>query len=236
MKLKKKSGLMGAVIALSAASLVSVGFASWVISQGDQKVMDGTVFVDEVETRNRTIVNNSAANQIVSFAAPAVGQGTWLSAVGEFTPEQLKIVLSFDVQNVNEDYAGATVSLAIEGGDFDGAVDANLVTKPAQLENVVPAKGAFAQDGTKIDAESKPVGTQSYSLTFTFGWGTEFGGVNPYTFYNGKTPSEATTVENPNSDTTPKAKYTWAELAAVRLGELNDYLTGVTYRVTIKAA
>ena len=49
MKLKKKSGLMGAVIALSAASLVSVGFASWVISQGDQKQIDGTVFVEKIE-------------------------------------------------------------------------------------------------------------------------------------------------------------------------------------------
>ena len=43
MKLKKKSGLMGAVIALSAASLVSVGFASWVITQGDTKTSEGSI-------------------------------------------------------------------------------------------------------------------------------------------------------------------------------------------------
>ena len=55
MKLKKKSGLISAVIALSCASLVSVGFASWVISQGDEAIESGTIVVDNVENRIHTI-------------------------------------------------------------------------------------------------------------------------------------------------------------------------------------
>ena len=55
MKLKKKSGLISAVIALSCASIVSVGFASWVISQGDEKTVNGSISVDTVTTQAYSI-------------------------------------------------------------------------------------------------------------------------------------------------------------------------------------
>ena len=68
MKLKKKSGLMGAVIALSAASLVSVGFASWVISQGETESFAGTITVDDVQMKFTPFLPNGMRMKLVPQA------------------------------------------------------------------------------------------------------------------------------------------------------------------------
>ena len=97
MKLKKKSGLMGAVIALSAASLVSVGFASWVISQGDDITAEGTILVDKVENRIHLIddensgwltaldgsIDNSKNKIVYGASDDALASEDWLQNDGK---------------------------------------------------------------------------------------------------------------------------------------------------------
>lgn len=234
MKLKKKSGLMGAVIALSCASLVSVGFASWVISQGDQKTVDGTVFVDSVQNDTHTISEQAIANNKLSFAAPETATSGWLTAQGTYDAEQLSVVVTFKVSNIPASYTGATVTLAAQGNTsgYNSAVDGGFIVEPANMTvtaNAV-ADSFVAASPAKVDASNNPLGTQSYTATLTYSWGSKFGGVNPYTYYNdGKTAAG-------HPETGADAELTWAAIAERDLGLLNTHLTGVTYLVTIAAA
>ena len=51
----KKKSLTMLLTSLLAVSLTGVGFASWIIVQGDEKYADGTVHVEEIENRVVTI-------------------------------------------------------------------------------------------------------------------------------------------------------------------------------------
>ena len=135
MKLKKKSGLMGAVIALSCASLVSVGFASWVISQGSQAQLDGTIIVDEVENQNYQITTSwvtgfdgtgtaASHNAVYGHPASMTIENAWLTATGD-VQESLTFYLRVDVTNAKgknvSDVLVAPAQLTSTGG---GTVDA----------------------------------------------------------------------------------------------------------------
>ena len=67
----KKTGIIAAVVGLSAVSLVSVGFASWVMSGGDEIELAGTIDVDTVED-NRFYIYDKG-NLAVSYGTPVHG-------------------------------------------------------------------------------------------------------------------------------------------------------------------
>ena len=205
MKLKKKSGLISAVIALSCASIVSVGFASWVISQGDSKEVTGNITVDTVSNEAHVIKNaeggdtlsvnygnnaKGAAASSICFGWDDTGvSGTpWLTNTDASTVENLDATVVFYVSNLGaSDNAKVHVSVELTGTDaqknaFNAAVTNNYV---GALTNV--ATFALGDEGT--------YGRQvTVSLQFT--WGSHFAvsgtNVNPYKFYNDGTKSAST--------------------------------------------
>lgn len=69
-KTNKKSGIIAAVVGLSAVSLVSVGFASWVMSGGDSAaITDGQISVETVDDKRFLIMKTGDY-------APRVDYGT----------------------------------------------------------------------------------------------------------------------------------------------------------------
>lgn len=240
MKLKKKSGLMGAVIALSAASLISVGFASWVISQGDTKTVDGQIIVDTVnDVRHVITITGTPAD--IKFAAPAVANQTienhWLTSDGAVV-ENLIATFNVSITNVLEAKTPAdvsfTVAAGVKSGDtFTAETDNTKGYAKAQslgLVGVLPAVGAegdglgYITLGTETyvansgEGADTTRGTMSFDVTLNFVWGSAFNYGNPYTYYNtGKTAAD------------------YADQANTNLQALKTWLSGVSYRVTVEA-
>ena len=253
MKLKRKSGLIGAVIALSAASLVSVGFASWVISQGAKETISGTIAVDNVTDKSYeftawtngtesegTLTLNDNQRIIYGWAAydaTAAGHASyeWLTntdelqgAAGVSSAENLSASFSFKIQS-GEGFVGtaatsAAASLALNDG-LGYAVSISAIT-PSKAWDVT----AGASYGNLLGALEQP--TLSYSegvftCNIKFSWGSYFTVgetvVNPMTYFNSKDPNAAG-----NENIATEAKNV--------LQAIDTYLTGMTYSLQLTIA
>ena len=226
MKLKKKSGLISAVIALSCASLVSVGFASWVISQGDTKTATGTIYVDEVSTQAHTITATWVASDSLSAAAlgsnPVVSYGPkdhdstgWLKN-NDGTLEALTFYLKVNVANISSDaefISKLSITMTADDG-YGTAASANLVGS-------LPALNATAGNG--VGTIVKGTGAANSTAweavyTISFKWGSVFNYQNPEDFYADKSAAD------------------YASHAQEKLQALNDALDGVGFTLTLVAA
>lgn len=201
---------------LAALALVSVGFASWVISVDAKGTKTGNIVVDTVEDKRVEIQVSLTAPDFI-FGGPTSEQMTgisnpWLTNNNEKT-EVLKVTANVKVLK-----KGTTTPV-------------DLTSNQVQFEVVDNATSGYAAaTGTKkyivapsVAAElTKGENAGEYTVTIEFKWGTAFevtpgsGGVNPYIYYN---KLEATD-EN-------------AQKAVDTLTELNTLLTGVTYKLTI---
>ena len=207
MKLKKKSGLISAVIALSCASIVSVGFASWVISQGDSKEVTGNITVDTVSDQAHVIKNAEGGTTLsVNYGNNAKGAAAssicfgwddagavapiWLTNTDANTVENLDAQIVCYVSNLAADQtAKVHVSIELTGTDaqkdaFNSAVTNGYV---GALTNVASFALASGEEGT--------YGRQ-LTVSLQFAWGSHFNvagnPVNPYKFYNDGTKTAAT--------------------------------------------
>ena len=207
MKLKKKSGLIGAVIALSCASLVSVGFASWVISQGDTEYVTGSILVDDVTEKNYQIHLASGYSGNVLTDKICFGWAAFDTSLGLTNHEWLSNDDKLGGENVSSaEHLTASFTFTID--NITGAIDAtngpvkSVSGNTAALENsynltavLTVESGTYAttQGGVDNVLGALPTPVLSYSAgtftcTVTFAWGSHFtaGGqvVNPMTYYN----------------------------------------------------
>lgn len=228
MKLRKKSGLISAIIALSCASLVSVGFASWVISQGDAKTVDGSIVVDTVETKQHTITVSPTTGTQICFTRPETPESTTYSWLSETTTTYENLVATFNVSVANVDGTAAAAkakfsatlkSGTVSGENFDedasnaGYLGAAAATYVGTLPTPVVADGSVAD------------GTWSTTVTVTFTWGAYFGNQNPYYFYNAHKANDIKTGST-----------TYAADANTALTALNTFLSGISYRLSLSFA
>ena len=202
MKLKKKSGLISAVIALSCASIVSVGFASWVISQGDSKEVTGNITVDTVSNEAHVIKNATGGDTLsVNYGDNAKGAAAssicfgwddagavapiWLTNTDVNTVENLDAEIVCYVSNLAADQtAKVHVSIELTGTDaqknaFNSAVTNGYV---GALTNVASFALASGEEGTY---------GRELTVSLQFAWGSHFSGQNPYKFYNNGTKTAA---------------------------------------------
>ena len=228
MKLKKKSGLIGAVVALSCASLVSVGFAAWVISQGDTKTIDGNIVVDTVENREHTISFTPTSGTSINFTRPETPSATTYSWLSETTSNYENLVATYNVSVANVDGTAAAAKAQFSATLQSGTVSGNTFT-----EDAANAGYNAAVTATYVAALPTPVvadgsvsnGTWSTTVTITFAWGAYFGNQNPYYFYNAHKASDVKSGE-----------VTYAQDANTALTALNSALNGISYRLTLEFA
>ena len=244
MKLKKKSGLMGAVIALSAASLVSVGFASWVISQGDTIVADGTILVDNVDNQNHEIlddqsgwvssknggtINNDLNKIVYGASADALSSTGWLKNDGKLqgseTQSSAAVLTAWYMIKVNNVKATDKYGDIIQSVTFE---------EPANYETARTAGyvGAFPTPKAYIAGEeassTSVVGADGLIVfEFNFTWGSLTNNGDPFAYWNAKT---ITVGETEGDYPTANAR---ATAAANYFAGLQTALTGVTYSCTI---
>ena len=228
MKLKKKSGLISAVIALSCASIVSVGFASWVISQGDAKTVDGSIVVDTVQTKAHTITVTPTTGTQICFTRPESPTATTYSWLSETTSTYENLVASFNVSVANWDDTAANAKAKFSATLQSGKVSDDTFTADGESSGYNAAAAAnyvIALPTPVVGNGEVAEGAWSTTVTVTFAWGAYFGSQNPYYFYNAHQASEIKTGTT-----------TYAQDANTALTALNEALNGVVYRLSLSFA
>ena len=188
-----KGKLIGVVAAsLSAVSLMSVGFASWLIEGKKEGTTDGiTVEVGAVTDNRISITGVSVEEGAIAFDAAAQNtDGAILKKTGDGV-EDLSFKIKYTVNNTNATnkfHVFAYIETTKQA-TFTDANNKKLITMPTALNitetgtpvNSISFTGetlTFAKDVVR-EANQAGNGTVTVTQTFTFGWGKAFGGLNP---------------------------------------------------------
>lgn len=208
-KKKTRSKMIAASIAiLSSAAVVSTGFAAWVISGGEEQHVSGNITADSVSNNFHEIVFANEGNDAeVFFGGPSqeeqkANPSAWLTTLVGSKVEDLEASFSFTVSgltsaetNPSNLFKSITLTESTTTGDetkystyaetggkryladlpkYDVSSKTAFDTgKPTSVAIALQAKNDFAG------------GKQTFTVSIRFGWGTAFGGNNPFTFYNG---------------------------------------------------
>lgn len=246
-KTNKKSGIIAAVVGLSAVSLVSVGFASWVISVGDTAEVTGSIAVDEVSDARFLIekeapyaptVDYGTGNASIVFGAPTVSNAGWLTndstAKENLTANVVFYVANLTGKTIGTDY-DLNATIVVTGdklSKFTKAVDDGLVELPVITKNDSFEVDHTTYHETQIN-ETKYKFTK-VTLSLQFKWGIYFGkdandattNTNPYDFYNAKDVQGY--VSNSSGPT-------WGDDAKAKLQEIFE-ANGANFKVTLQTS
>lgn len=226
----KRRSLTVLLCLLAIISLASVGFASWVISAGDDVEATGNIQVETVtDQRLKIEFTNNPESQSFNLLAPAAKDQTndkaWLTAP-ETAGEVKEVTLSFTVKYKNQEGTpNANVTVAwdqLTAAKLAEAVELGYIAKVPTTEN----------DGIVITKGDNG----SYTAKIKFEWGSLFGGENPYTYYNAdkKGANDKIYVGNDSetgarivktSAETGLTESTWADEAMLQLRALYEFFT-----------
>lgn len=192
-----------------AFGMISTGFAAWLISSAAKEEADAPVEVDKIvdESFELTIDDWNSENKtwsgaLISFDAKkddADGRVQFQANATEGAVdagEQLELLLSGTVTNVAAlgQKPGSTsnaneikIEIALPDS-LKAAIDAGYLT----VQYTVGTGGSYValSDGDPIWVAPNAV-DGTFSITLKFGWGTEFGGMNPCEYYDQVTNPEA---------------------------------------------
>lgn len=202
----KKKSLTMLLTGLLAMSLTGVGFASWIIVQGDEKYQDATVNVEKIEKKDVTLsLSWAESDNKFSFGPSSLSGTGWLrNPNGEV--QDLDLTLNIEVTE-NVDLL-KDISVSVE------AIEANDEHKTGYAD-AIDAKYITAITASKTTISKSDLDDNKCSVNISVGWGDFWDG-NPYDYYK---DLEATTENITHAET--------------HIGNLYKYLTGVSFRVTV---
>lgn len=241
--MKKKLTITIASI-LSVIVIIGVGFAAWVITNPEVKAeSDGTISVETVTDKSYTLTA-AISNKAISFGAPATPDAKatkgWLK--NDAKTENLEATLTLTLNYKYWSVIPENLKLKIEAGTglgesfekdtdkkFEGLVEASILKNPtiSYDEKTTNTPVTVTMDGAEVEipktafgsvdtTDSDTAKTATATIKITFGWGSAFGGINPYNYYNKKDYST-----------------TLAKEANDNLTALYNALNGVNYKVTV---
>lgn len=198
-----KRKIMTLVLCLLAAlALVSVGFASWVISVDAIKELGGNVQIDTVVDKRLEVKITEGETPVSSVdyvfgGLETVSNDKWLKLEGnDRNIEKLTHTFTITITDLNNTPtdAGSITAVIEETSDstaYKTAENAGYVK--ALPEEMTLLNGKITKQENK---------TGVYKVTITLEWGGAFGNQNPYTFYNNQGIDDP--VQNSSVDTTMK--------------------------------
>lgn len=248
----KKKSLSLLLSGLLTVCLTGVGFASWIIVQGDTKSVSGQVNVETIADKTTTIAYKWADNNgngtpeeitttendtttwgddYFSFGSSSNANSGWLrntNGKGQI------MSLTLNVTVANTEYLSGDVSIDL---DVDSATIGDTGKTGVDLAVEAGYITDFALDKETVAKAS----AGSFALTISTSWGDHFEDQNPFAYYNttGRKGSDTcrtvasgqTDAADANSD----GKVTYAEDANYSLTNLYTWLSDVTFTVTITA-
>lgn len=203
----KRKTLTLTICFLALISIVSIGFASWVISRPvADSFQAGSISAEAVNVDELSIELTWEGSTTIHYGKPnPVGDYTynWLSNTSDLD-ENLSVTLEIKLDGNLSRISGLNLTMFIPetaeatsgpkltelSHAFGRAYESEYITLP----KVTIGDSTVTYDvnsGFSIDAglftESN---SYTISVTFTFGWGTKFGGVNPLEHFNGMPHTE----------------------------------------------
>lgn len=245
----KRKTLTLVLCLLTVLSLVGVGFASWVISADTSATATGNIVVDTVADQRLELTVLTSSQNIV-FAGTTEDytepDEAWLTLGGTATNQALTVTYNCSLK-----YKGSDLILT-DTLTESGTVKANVrlsATFVAPTDNTAynAAKGICFVEPTAASVSNYVLSEDNETLTFdvtiTYTWGSAFGGVNPFEFYNEtQTVGESETLKRPVdglcgavTDTTLTETSTWGDHAVYYLGLLQAIDASTSYSITINA-
>ena len=240
----KKKSLAALLSGFLTVCLTGVGFASWIIVQGDTETVSGKVNVENITPKEITLSyawdgNNDGVSGVTTTTTTdgVTTYGDDALSFGKNTPataptygwlqnpdghiEVLTLKLDVTVTNVQlvSKTNGVTFAIApnAEGKtNYESAISAGYITEVT----------AYAEGTTdKFKKFTTETGAQTITIVISAKWGAHFGGSNPFEYYN----------NHKSSDKLSGTETTYAEDANASLGQLYTYLSIVSFNLTITA-
>lgn len=191
----KRKTLTLAISVFALLAIISVGFASWVITRQDQnKDAKGSITVETINGEVNYLESVTISENAIHFGTPATmnKEGAWLTASSDAKQQNLTATLTIVLTKNLE--AGEKINLTVKADDSDptkkAAYEAAIATDPTST-NYIKAP-VFKMGGTGVTELTSANFLQNASgkyeavVTIAFDWGTAFGGNNPYEYYNEK--------------------------------------------------
>lgn len=227
---------------MSSIALMSTGFAAWVISGNDKEVGEGSIVVDTVSNESRSIsgftwVDTSDPKIVFSMPEhpdPSFDDSKLTYNDSSIGYEKLSAKATFEVINVNEseklkDIMDIELSLndSADTNNFSKAIENKYIAGlPSLKENedgwsdftTVPDENGSAEYGISVKRSSEEASSNDktkFDIEIKFAWGGAFNYENPYYYYN-KLGDE---FEDSKAES--------------QLNEMNKFLNGVSYKLTI---
>lgn len=248
MKTLKRKNILLASMLLGTVALSTVGFAAWVISQGDEQSQAGTITVDTVtdESHFVTIVTEKIdethqTETAISFGAAAPERGSgWLSFEDQEGdhPEDLTAVVYFQVSNADKEWletsGNVTLALSATPEVEEGQKDAYTLAYEAGLVGELPS---VTNGGIVFSTET--INEVLYcKAAITFTWGSKFTIQVDNTSTNEEDDDFTATVVNP-VDYYNSLPFTQDNVNAAKTmlqTTLPTALAGVGWKLTITTA
>ena len=197
--MRSKSRLIAvAASVLACAAMVGTGFASWVILDAQTKEATGNVKAEAVSTEGITL-EVTAPTEDVIYGSPETmeAKNAWL--VEDQSAGQGKFTADITVK-VGGNIGSLAIAYTAPEGAFATAITQGLVAQyptysigDVTTNSVITEAGqitiADKGDGTatvnfKGSASCNFTEETTFHVIATFGWGTAFGGQNPYNYFN----------------------------------------------------
>ena len=171
---------------LAALALVSVGFASWVISADANKTVSGNIKVDTVEDKRLSADVTLSVQEIVFGTPTATIEHPWLTNpdIGE---EKLKTTVTIVAKENGVAYTGHATDKKIKVSMVEGVKNEGSITEATQKNYETAVTKGYVSNWVIGNIKETTPGT--YTVDITFNWGEHFKdskGIikNPYTYYN----------------------------------------------------
>ena len=188
----KKRTLTISLIVLAIMLLVGIGYAGWVIGSATD--------AEEVGNFQAYAVSDSGVLEVTQVASQRVIFGkpnpldpetpVWLSqtdVADEHLTVQFKVKWSGGAATFSLAHAAYKLTTGENPTEDPRTLDAKLIAAPTY--DVVSGNGASIDQSGNLVLSSSYQANDEITISVTFGWGTSFGGQNPYTFFNGLTAS-----------------------------------------------
>lgn len=203
----KKKAMIMAVASLGSMALIGTGFAGWVISANAEIKANGTITAYDVKDQRLVVTKGTwttpvdgttdPSGAIIFGAATAEDQGkvtnAWFTMDG-MKEEVLENTYSFTVKSGKDDTRTLSIvptlavySTYVKEGNSGNVVSTEYTAAIAENAFIAPQEFVVTGNDVKLTGES----AISCSVKIAFKWGTKFGGVNPYVYYNGEGKSPA---------------------------------------------
>ena len=196
----KKKAMIMAVASLGSMALIGTGFAGWVISANAEFTANGTITAYDVKDRrlqvtkgtwSRPVSEADTSGAIIFGAAKEADKGgitnPWFTMEG-MDEEVLENTYSFTVASGKDDTRTLSIkptltvySTYVKESDSGNVVSEEYTAATAKGAFIAPQEFVVTGHNVKLTGEA----AINCSVKIAFKWGTKFGSVNPYVYYNG---------------------------------------------------